>query len=97
MPCIPPYYRSNGVDHGPQIILAPIDKKYCSMSTGKRYIEVFAAFASEDWKTVHSFIESLCKLYPETENDPKAVCSQAAADLSFAGLPSEAATINRSN
>ena len=98
LPCIPPVYVGNGVDHGPQILLGTKDGSLCSKSSGKRYVGVFASYTTTDEeKTLRSSLESLCTNLPPIENDPGAVCSPAPADLSFNALPSEAARIKHSN
>jgi hypothetical protein len=59
---------------------------------------VFASYsATEDEKSLDTYLHSLCVNLPPIENDPGVACSQAPADLSVDGLPSKAARINHSN
>jgi hypothetical protein len=98
LPCIPPFYQGNGVDHGPQIILGTKDASLCTKSSGKRHVDVWGSFTTtEEEKTLRSLLDSECKYVPNDENDPSAVCSPAPAGLSVNGLPSLAGRINHSN
>jgi len=90
LPCIPPVYRGNGADHGPQILLGTQDASFCSKASGKRYVDVFASYnASEDTKTLHALLEWRCKF------EIKGACSPAPANLQFGGRKSEAGRLNR--
>ena len=92
LPCIPPVYRGNGPDHGPQILLGTNDANLCSKSSGKRYVNVFASYnASDDTKTLHALLESTC------EFEVKRPCSPAPAHLHFGGLKSEAGRFDLSD
>jgi hypothetical protein len=98
LPCIPPFYRGNGIDHGPQIMLGTNDPSLCSKSSGKRYMDVFASYTTTDEeKSLDTYLRSPCADLPPIENDPSAVCGPAPADLGVNGLPSRAARINHSN
>jgi hypothetical protein len=87
--CIPPVYEGNGVDHGPQILLWPIDANFCSKYSGKRYMDVVGAAMVDDWKTLHSHLESLC------EYEVKHECSAAPGGLEINGLETEAGRLDR--
>lgn len=86
--CISPVYQGNGIDHGPQILLWPIDASFCSKSSGKRYVGIFAGPMTDDWKTLHGHLESLC------EDDGKRACSAAPTGLQINGLQSKAGRLD---
>jgi hypothetical protein len=87
--CIPPVYQGNGHDHGPQILLSPADASFCSKSSGKRYVDVFAGAMVDEWKTLSGHLESLC------EYEIKGECSAAPAGLHVKGLKTEAGRLDR--
>jgi hypothetical protein len=98
LPCIPPFYRGNGIDHGPEIVLDANDASLCSKPSGKRYMDVFASYTTtEEEKSLDSYLHSICDDLSPIESDPGAVCSRAPADLSVNGLTCRAAMINHSN
>jgi hypothetical protein len=90
LPCTPPVYEGNGIDHGPQILLATQDATLCGKSSGKRYMEVFASITStEEEKTLRGNLESRC------EFEIKQTCSAAPADLQIKGMKTEAGRLDR--
>ena len=98
IPCIPPIYVGNGIDHGPQILLGTKDASLCSKSSGKRYIDIWAAYSTTDEdKTLHSYLESWCASAQTDYHDLKASCGPAPPDLNLSKLPTESARINLAN
>lgn len=92
LPCVPPAYQGNGADHGPQILLGTQDASFCSKSSGKRYVDVFASYnTTDDTKTLHALLESSC------EYEVKRACSAAPPNLQFSGRKSEAGRLDRSD
>lgn len=92
LPCIPPVYEGNGADHGLQILLGTKDASFCSKSSGKRYVDVFASYnASDETKALHALLESTC------EFEVKRQCSPGPTDLHLGGLKSEAGRLDRSD
>ena len=87
-----------GSDHGPAMLLGSEDSKVCrSDLRQKRWMIVFGGYVTDESKTLHTFLRSLCAYEPLTWDEPGAVCIPAPADLSVNGLPSEAPRINHSN
>jgi len=90
--------QGNGVVHGASLLLGTEDTSLCRKSSGKRWIETFAAYnIAEDSKTLHTFLNSECDYPSHYGNEPNAMCSPAPAGLSVNGLPSEAARIDHLN
>jgi hypothetical protein len=88
--CIPPIYQGNGHDHGPQILLSPADASFCSKSSGKRYMDIFASYtATDDEKTLHGNLQILC------DSDGKSACTAAPPGLEIKGLKTEAGRLDR--
>ncbi len=88
--CMAPVYEGNGADHGVQILLGTKDGSLCSKSSGKRYIDVWAAYnAVEDTKILHDYLEDAC------ESVVKKACSPAPANLHINGLKTEAGRSDR--
>ena len=84
--CIPPVYRGNGIDHGPQILLGPIEASFCGKSSEKRYMDVFASYtAADDEKTLHGNLAILCE----------SACSAAPAGLLIKGMKTATGRLNR--
>jgi hypothetical protein len=86
-----------GIDHGPALLLGSTEANVCRSSSEKRMITIFASPITEDDKTLHSFLNSLCSYAPLDEHDPSLVCVPAPDGLSVNGLPSEAARVNLLN
>jgi hypothetical protein len=90
--CIPPVYKGNGADHGPQILLGTDDATLCAKSSGKRYINVFASYTvTEEEKTLHGNLEMAC------EFEVNRACSPAPAGLHIKGMKTEAGRLDRSD
>jgi hypothetical protein len=91
-------YGGNGSDHGPALLLGSEDASVCrSYSRQKRWILIFGESVTEESKTLHTFLKSLCAYDSLDWKEPDAVCNPAPADFRVNGLPSEAARINHSN
>jgi hypothetical protein len=89
---IPPVYEGNGADHGPQLLLGTVDGTLCGKSSGKRYVNVFAAYnAAHEMKTLHRLLESEC------EFEVKRSCSTAPAGLQINGMKTEAGRLDHSD
>ncbi|MGB6745437.1 MAG: hypothetical protein WBE38_17455 [Terracidiphilus sp.] len=84
-----PVSSSDRTHHGATFLLGTKDISQCKSSSAKRWVAVWAQFnASEDTKTLHSFLQWQCQY------EAKGQCLAPPEGLQLNGLPSEAARVN---
>jgi hypothetical protein len=87
-----PVSSDDRTHHGATFLLGTKDIGQCESSSEKRWITIWAQYnASEDTKTLHSFLQWQCQY------EARGQCQAPPEGLQINGLPTEAARVDQPN